>query len=143
MRFWDSSAIIPLILEEPSSESMRSLLRGDAALSVWWATAIECTSAIARRARLQPRTNPLSDLAYSSLALLSSGWREVIPSEGIRESAIRLLRVHDLRAADALQLAAALVASEQSPSNLEFVCLDDRLNDAARKEGFRIAPGLV
>jgi predicted nucleic acid-binding protein len=52
--------------------------------------------------------------------------------------ALRLLRVHALRAADSLQLAAAIVAAEHEPSALEFVSLDERLNEAASREGFRI-----
>jgi uncharacterized protein len=67
---------------------------------------------------------------------LASGWHEVDPNDEIRETAARLLRVHLLRAADALQLAAAFVAAERRPSSLEFVTLDDHLGDAARKEGF-------
>ncbi len=49
---------------------------------------------------------------------------------------MRFLRVHPLRAADALQLAAAFIAAERRPSSLELITLDDRLAAAARKEGF-------
>jgi predicted nucleic acid-binding protein len=58
--------------------------------------------------------------------------------DSIRETAVRLLRVHPLRATDALQLAAAFVAAERTPSSLQIVTLDDRLAAVARKEGFRI-----
>ena len=44
--------------------------------------------------------------------------------------------MHPLRAADALQLAAAFVAAERGPSSLQVVTLDERLADAMRKEGF-------
>jgi hypothetical protein len=47
-----------------------------------------------------------------------------------------LLRVHPLRAAGALQLAAAYLVAERRPSTLEIVTLDDRLRHAGRKEGF-------
>ena len=56
----------------------------------------------------------------------------------MRETATRFLRVHPLRAADALQLAAAFVVAENRPSSLELITLDDRLGDAARKEGFKV-----
>jgi len=46
-----------------------------------------------------------------------------------------LLRIHPLRAADSLQLAAALTVAEQEPSSLSFVCLDQRLAEAAIREG--------
>ena len=63
-------------------------------------------------------------------------WQEVEAGDLVRETAIRLLRVHPLRAADSLQLAAAFVAAEGRPSTLEFVTLDDRLALAAQREGF-------
>jgi len=47
-------------------------------------------------------------------------------------------RLEDLRAADALQLAAGLIGSGEHPPTLPFVCADPRLNDAARKAGFRL-----
>ena len=69
---------------------------------------------------------------------LSAGWHEIDPSDEIRETASRFLRVHPLRAADALQLAAAFAAAERRPASLEIVTLDDRLANAARKEGFAL-----
>ena len=60
------------------------------------------------------------------------------PSDVIRETATRFLRVHPLRAADALQLAAAFAAAERRPASLEIVTLDDRLADVAGKEGFAV-----
>ena len=74
--------------------------------------------------------------AFDRLKLLADGWHEVDASDGIREAAVRFLRVHTLRATDALQLAAAFVAAERRPSSLEVVTLDERLAGAARKEGF-------
>ena len=67
---------------------------------------------------------------------LAEGWHEIDPSEIVRESAIRFLRVHPLRSPDGLQLAAAFIAAERRPASLEFVTLDERLAEAARKEGF-------
>jgi len=75
-------------------------------------------------------------LALQRLHKLSAGWHEVDPSDEIRETAARFLRVHALRAADALQLAAAFAAAERRPASLEIVTLDERLANAARKEGF-------
>lgn len=51
---------------------------------------------------------------------------------------MRLLRVHRLRAADAVQIAAAIVAADFQPGSLEFVTLDVRQADAAEREGFRV-----
>ncbi len=76
--------------------------------------------------------------AFDRLRHLADGWHEIEPSEIVRENAIRFHRVHPLRAADALQLAAAFLAAERRPSSLEIVTLDERLADAARKEGFEL-----
>ena len=81
---------------------------------------------------------PLSSVHASIEWSLRKGWHEIDPSDGIREAALRFLRVHPLRAADALQLAAAFVAAERRPPSLEVVTLDDRLAAAARREGFTL-----
>jgi predicted nucleic acid-binding protein len=102
----------------------------------WWGTEIECTSAICPRQRIGAiRAEVVTD-AFVRLSALRAGWHEVEPGEEVRESANRFLRVHDLRAADAVQLAAAFFAAEARPATLEFVTLDDRLLAAARREGF-------
>ena len=100
---------------------------------------MECVSALARLERdgaLDPRA---MTLAPQRLQQVSTGWHEIDPSDEIRETAARFLRVHPLRAADALQLAAAFAAAERRPASLEIVTLDDRLANAARKEGFAVA----
>jgi predicted nucleic acid-binding protein len=138
MRFWDSSAVIPLLVPELMSEPVQRLFGGDPVIVAWWTTDIECTSAIARRQRSGQLEGELAAEAFDRLKALRDGWYEVEPSEEIRESAKRFLRVHDLRTADALQLAAAFFAAESRPSTLEFVSLDQRLLAAARREGFFI-----
>lgn len=136
MRFWDASAIVPLLVQEPAQASMRSELAGDPAMLVWWATPVECASALARRERDGDLEPSAATLAFARLRALQAEWHEVLPSPAVRTLAQRLLRVHLLRAADALQLAAAVVASEHEPGTLAFVCLDDRLGHAAELEGF-------
>lgn len=71
---------------------------------------------------------------------LRMAWNEIQPTGVLREAAKRMLRLHALRAVDALQLAAALTAAEQHPDALDMVCLDQRLCEAARREGFRLLP---
>ena len=136
MKFWDSSAVIPLLVPEVMSGSIQKLFESDPIIVAWWATEIECTSAIARRERLGQLREEIAAEAFIRLSALRAGWHEVEPSEEIRESAKRLLRVHDLRTADALQLAAAFFVAEFRPSTLEFISLDERLLVAARREGF-------
>jgi predicted nucleic acid-binding protein len=115
---------------------MQSLVNEDPGMFVWWGAGIECVSALARIERLEALGQQAIAHAYQRLQDLASGWQEVEPSELVRDTAVRLLRVHPLRAADSLQLAAAFVGAERHPSGLEFVTLDDRLAAAARKEGF-------
>lgn len=136
MRFWDSSAVVPLLVAEAESTVVLRLYEADPAMVAWWATEIECVSAIARRHRLGQLPDEVLADALGRLAVLSVAWHEVEPGDEVRESAKRFLRVHDLRAADALQLAAAFFLAEARPSTVEFVSLDDRLVAAARREGF-------
>lgn len=136
MKFWDASAIVPLVMAEPATGAMLALAQKDPALLVWWATEVECASAIARLERDGALDESAVTVAFDRLRQLAGGWHEVDPSDAVREAAVRFLRVHPLRAADALQLASAFIAAERRPSSLEVVTLDDRLAAAARKEGF-------
>jgi uncharacterized protein len=136
MRFWDASAIVPLLIAEPMTKTLQALAMRDPAMLVWWATEVECASAIARLDRDGALDEAAAIEAFDRLKHLAGAWHEVDPSDGIREAAVRFLRVHPLRAAAALQLAAAFVAAERRPSSLEVITLDDRLIVAARKEGF-------
>lgn len=136
MRFWDSSAIVPLFLEQEGSERANALIRSDAEVAYWWATPVECAGAFARN-----RRDGVSDGATESLLLsrfegARVGWLEVLPHEALRRRAGHLLRVHTLRAADAFQLAAALAWSDGSGG--ELVTFDTRLADAARLEGLSV-----
>jgi predicted nucleic acid-binding protein len=138
MKFWDASAVVPLIVAETPREELLAVLGADPTMIVWWGTPVQCTSALARREREGALGSEEVSLAMSQLRELAGKWHEVLPSERVRTTAQRLLRVHALRAADSLQLAAAIVAAEGDPASLELVCLDARMNDAASREGFRI-----
>jgi uncharacterized protein len=138
MRFWDASAVVPLLVAEATTATLQALASEDRAMVVWWATEAECASALARLDRDRALEEVALIAALERLKDLAAAWHEVDPSDGLREAALRFLRVHPLRAADALQLAAAFVAAERRPPSLELVTLDDRLAAAARKEGFRL-----
>lgn len=140
MKFWDSSAVIPLIVPEPETRALGTLLRADASVAAWWGTRVECAAALARLEREGRITGPNMAQARSRLDVLADQWVEIAPSPQVRDQAERLLRVHALRSADAHQLAAALVAAGHRPATLEFVTIDSRLADAARREGFRLLP---
>lgn len=138
MRFWDSSAVVPLLLGEPTSPSVLAEYIRDPEVIAWWATGIECVSALARAEREGRLATTVMADAVGRLEALELAWAEVQPTDQLRELAVRLLRVHAMRAADALQLAAALVAAEGHPASLTVVSLDERLALAAEREGLRV-----
>ncbi len=140
MRFWDSSAVVPLLVAEAQTTVLRASLRADTVVAVWWATEVECVSALARRERDGALSGDGLGRALAGLAEFAQTWQEVQAGAALRRSAVRLVRTHPLRAADALQLAAALSASEGEPGSLPFVTLDGRLRDAATREGFPVEP---
>ena len=138
MRFWDSSAITPTVVEEPTSGRMRSLVEDGSTIGVWWGTIVECTSAVARRERSGDLSPEDAADALVTLDRLAEDWAEIPPTDRLRDDARRMIRVHDLRVADAFQLAAARAASDDHPETLPFVTLDDRLALAASREGFPV-----
>lgn len=136
MRFWDASAILPLLLTESASPAATALYESDTDMVTWWATEVECVSALARRER--ERSLEARDIqhAIERLVFLAATWTEVQPATRVRQTAERLLRVHPLPVADALQLAGAIVAADGDPRSLPLVTLDERLALAAEREGF-------
>jgi predicted nucleic acid-binding protein len=136
VKFWDASAIVPLLVAEPTTRRVQALAGRDPDMLVWWGSEVECVSALARLERAGALDGRGMALASDRLKRLADGWHEIEPSQIVRESATRFLRVHPLRATDALQLAAAFAAAEHRPASLQFVALDERLAEAARKEGF-------
>ena len=139
MRFWDSSALIPLLLDEGRSREILELYGEDPGQTVWCLTEVELASAIARKVR-EGMNMVRQKAARSQLEVLSERWDEITSIQSVRARALRVLGTHGLRAADALQLAAALVFCDERTESLPFVCLDDRLADAARKERFPVLP---
>lgn len=138
MRFWDSSALVPLVIDEAPRAKLLDLLDQDAVMVVWWGTPVEVVSALARHEREGSLTLAETTQALGQLRALSGIWQEILATQAVRSVAQRLLRTHALRAADSLQLAAATIAAENEPATLEFVSLDARLNEAATREGFRV-----
>lgn len=136
MKFWDSTALMPLLVNEASSDARRLLFESDPAVVAWWGTVVECESALARRLQSPGVTAAEAHDARERLQAIAEDWIEVSPENQVRARARRLARVHPLRAADAFQLAAALVAVSEYSDAIEFVCNDRRLAEAARLEGF-------
>jgi predicted nucleic acid-binding protein len=139
MMFWDSSAILPLLLDEGRSLELLRLRENDRDQTVWCLARVEVVSAIARKVR-DGMPVERENAARSQLDFLADRWVEVTALESVRTRALRLLATHPLRSTDAFQLAAALVFCDERTESLPFVCLDDRLSEAARKERFPVLP---
>lgn len=142
MSFWDSSALLPLAVVEPSSERVAEVYLSQPRQVIWWGTMVEIESALARRRRDGSLEDSDISRARREWRDLHAAAHEIAPSGDIRPLALRLLSEHPLRAADALQLAAALFACGSKPQGDGFVCLDERLRAAARREGFTVLPDL-
>lgn len=140
MRFWDTSGVVPLLLEQEASRGVQPLLESDPMIAAWWGTPVECASAAARLRREGLLTVEEEVQVLALLEDLEEAWFEIRPSEELRREAGRLLRNHSLKAADALQLAAAIIWAGPARKN-EIVTLDERLGLAARLEGFKVLPG--
>lgn len=138
MRFWDTSALLPLVVGEPQTTEAERWLREDAHVVVWTLTRVELLSALARRRRDDPSAARALARARREVLGAWEQWTEISAVEPVRRHAERLVETHPLRGADALQVAAAIVAAEERPETLEFVTFDVRQAEAADREGFRV-----
>ena len=112
---------MPLLVREGSTQTVLSEIERDPDMIVWWGTQVECA--------LGPRPSRQRDAklegagmtaAVGRLDALIRAWQEIQPADRVRQTATRLLRVHVLRAGDALQLGAAIAAAEDRPATLEM-----------------------
>ena len=138
MKFWDTSALVPLIVDEPTTPTMRDLLSRDHDVVVWMLTSVELLSTLGRLGRMSPDLADLLPGVRLEVMNLVKTWAAVTHVEGARRRAERLVGVHPLAAADAMQVGAALLAAGDQPESLDFVTLDLPLARCARLEGFRV-----
>ena len=128
--FWDASAVVPLCVHEAGSRFARQQLRRYAPV-VWWATSVEVRSAIRRLEREKYLTEREVQGAVARLELLRNGWSEILPGDDLRDLATDLSGQHVIRAADSLQLAAALTWCGSRAARRVFLCADQRLSACA------------
>lgn len=140
MKFWDSSAILPLLVEEPTSKGIRKIFDEDDEVAIWWGSDVECISALARKEREAKLTPAQFALAEKNLNDFIENSIIITPSSELKKFARRLLRTHALRAADALQLAAAMVLAGDDVSELTMITFDERLKVSAQREGIQSIP---
>ena len=142
MRYWDASALVPLLVSEPSTNLARTWLADDSEIVTWAWTRVEIASAIERRAREGAVSRRDRRQVLERLDTFADTWDEVTEVLAVRSRASLLLARHPLRAADAGQLGAALLVNEQLDGRpLSFMCLDRRLSEAAELEGLRVTDG--
>ena len=127
-------------MREGHSGLVEALVTDDPDMMVWWASPVECASAVHRLRREGAFTPAVAALLLAGLATALDAANAVEPGNEVCAKALRLLAVHPLRAADALQLAAALLWTREIPGGRDFVCLDERLRTAAILEGFQVLP---
>ena len=136
MKFWDTSAIMPLIAEEETSEAVSALFATDSDIVLSWFTPVEISSAIWRRWR--ETTEVLQrERAERVVSRLRESWYEVTDIHAVAQLAHEVLQRHRLKAADALQLASALAVANDR-NLVPFVTLDGRLAAAAQGEGLTV-----
>ena len=140
MRFWDSSAIVPLLVLEQETEQCIRAFQSDPEIMVWTMSKIEVFSALCRRFREGGLREIDFDSAKKRMSDFFDMTFEIISLTKVKDRALRLLQVHQLRAADAMQLASVLVTTQEDPSRMQIMSFDDRLTLAARREGFTINP---
>ncbi|MBI2377860.1 MAG: type II toxin-antitoxin system VapC family toxin [Deltaproteobacteria bacterium] len=138
MRYWDTSALLPILIDEPGTKLSRAWLEEDGEICTWGMTHVEMASAIERRAREGRLTAGQRTRALREAELLVSHAHEVTDALAVRKRATLILARHSLRAGDAAQLASALLIADPEPGSLSFVCLDRRLGDAASREGMPV-----
>jgi len=136
--FWDTSALVPLCCFQLQSARARQAARTYSRQVVWWGTAIEAVSSLNRLTRDRKLNVKESSQAFARLDYLRGRWNEVQPTDEVRDRAERLLRIHKLRAADALQLAAALVWCRGYLDGRVLIGADGNLSEAAGAEGFTV-----
>ncbi|PYQ31878.1 MAG: PIN domain-containing protein [Acidobacteria bacterium] len=139
VRFWDTSAIIPLVALEETTPLIREILAADRNVIVSFLTTVEITSAIWRKSRETKDDDARRESERRVRDFLEPHWTVVDEVEPIARIARRLLTQHPLRTADAINLAAAIHIA-RDPEALPFVTNDKRLKSAAQSEGFPTLP---
>jgi predicted nucleic acid-binding protein len=138
VRFWDTSAVVPLLIREEHSPRVADWLHADDVMVLWTLTPVEVVSALRRLLREGGLREDAAHLAELRLNELIERSHVVIDIDAVKSLATRLLRLHALRAADALQLGAALHWTEGHPQGRTLLTFDERLAQAAVREGFLV-----
>jgi len=141
MQFWDSSALLPLVVRQrPFSDRCGRAFGRDASRAIAFLARVECRSAIERLSREGILDTRARRRSLTRIDKLLAAFDIVAFSANVEARALRLLGRHPLRALDALQLGAAQGLAPEGASDAlpEFVCCDRRLAEVAAAEGFSL-----
>lgn len=141
IRYFETSALVKLLVVEPDSDLVHGLFRESSARAVHEIAYVEMHSALSRKARtdaVDPAVvSDIRDRIDSLWGLLDRvrvAWR-------LLQEAARLTADHPLPAYDSLHLASVLrLSANTGEEPFEFVCFDTTLRRAAETEGIRLSP---
>jgi predicted nucleic acid-binding protein len=138
LAFWDASALVALCVRQGITPRAIALYKRYDAV-VWWAAPVEIASALARLVRMKQIDLDDWTKARKLAKSLADSWFVIQPSDALRARAAQLVDRYDLRAADSLQLAAALQWCEDVPQGRVFLTADRKLKEAALLTGFDVS----
>ena len=138
--FWDTSALLLLCVRQANSPAYRKLWQRSDRVVVWWGTTVEMRSALSRLYRGRELTAQGLQFALTRLEAMRPQWREITPSEKLRDLAESLPETYGVKSLDAFQLAAALIWCQKKPKGRLFICDDVQLSAAANQAGFTVKP---
>jgi predicted nucleic acid-binding protein len=136
--FWDSSVLVPLCITELQSAQAESWF-AQFKTAIWWATPVEMIGALCRAERAGRISSAEYRQAKAKVHAIEGESQIVLPGRKLQSQAYAMLERFQLRAADSLQLAAAMAWCEESPRDNVFLSFDDRLREAAEALGFAVA----
>jgi len=137
MNYWDASALVNLFVEQAHTQKYLDLHQRDARILTAWHAVPECASAFCRLHREGLLgEKELGDL-LARLENQSARWFVISSGKRLEQLTLRALRIHPLRAMDAIHLASACLARGDESAPMGFFTEDGRLETAAGKEGFQ------
>jgi predicted nucleic acid-binding protein len=138
MLYWDTSALFAFLITEKHSTRLRTHIQRQGSSTAYTAiiTPLEFESAIQRR--LSERTLSSREADYARLFGVDFRKKAfLVPlDQNALDTALHIQKIYGLRPGDAIQLASARLGTDD-PSRVVFLSLDEKLTEAAKREGFQ------
>ncbi len=135
--YFDSSALVKMLLDEPGSDIARSLWTGADLVVTSIVAYPEVRAALAMASRLRRLTESDHTRAKVYWERMWQSVSIVGATSDIAETAGSLAESHQLRGFDAIHLASVSVFP---PAHLIVTTWDERLSDAAAAMGYSVVP---